>query len=628
MHSIHRWSAFAAAMLLSACGRFGSETVPRAFDGPLVCGKPAARIAAIQGTGLMSPVLGQLIELEATLTAKPSGFGGFFVQAPPAEQDQDRSSSEALFVAHQEATPRLKPGTRVRVRGRVAELGTPPETTTALVEVSQILVCAASAPVAPRTLPAIPSRWSDWEAYESEWLELPGPVTVIGTDHLTSAGQILVSLDGRDFAPTESSPPGSKADALAADNQRTRLILDDAQVHGEPKRLWMLPEPLTAESPWRVDSQLRGIQGILEQRDQAWRLQLTAAIKQIQQAPRPATPPEVDGDLRIASFNVNNYFNGDGHGGGFPTARGANSLAAFKRQRAKVLAALTALDADVIALMEVENDGLGADSAIADLSRSLNGVRAEGEDDYDYVRVGDAAIGTDLITVGLLYRRSRVQTLGAAAVLDEQPFQGLARPPLAQSFLAKGVVFTVIANHFKSKGGCPKSASPDAAHGDGQGCWNASRVEMARRVFDWMQTDPTDCGSPAAVLIGDFNAYAQEDPLRLLRDRGLVDLVETYAREPAYSYQYEGASGRLDHAFATPAFAALTSGAAEWHINADESPALDYAAAPDAATRRQRYRADPYRSSDHDPLLLGLNLPEASPALSPPSKPPTAAADR
>lgn len=612
MCRFRRWLMVVVAVLLSACGQFGGEAVPRAFDGPLTCGRPAAPIAAIQGTALMSPLLGRLVEVEATLTANTRGLGGFFVQAPATEQDRDEASSEALFVVYAEPRPRLKPGLRVRVRGRVAELGTPPETTTALVEVAQVVPCGPAAPIKPRRWPSLANSLTNWEAHEAEWLSLPDPVTVISTDRLSSAGEIVVSLDGRDFVPTELSAPGSKAEERASQNLRTRLILDDAQLGANPKALWMLPQTLSAESPLRVDSQLHGIEGILEQREQAWRLQLTAPIADVRQAPRPATPPEIDGDLRIASFNVLNYFNGDGQGGGFPSARGAKSLAAFKRQRAKIVAALNALDADVVALMEIENDGFAAASAIADLNGALNSVRAEGKDDYDYVRFGDGPIGTDLITVGLLYRRSRVQTLGAAAVLAAEPFQSLARLPLAQSFSADGQIFTVIANHFKSKGGCPKSNSPDQASGDGQGCWNATRVEMARRLFEWMQTDPTGCGSKAALLIGDFNAYGQEDPMRLLRDRGLIDLVEVYAREPAYSFQFDGASGRLDHALATVAFAALVSGAAEWHINADESPDFEYDAAPDAATRRQRYRPDAYRSSDHDPLLLGLRLPEKS----------------
>ena len=611
--------ALATMAVLSGCGRLGSESLPRAFDGPLVCGKPAAAIAQIQGRGEMAPALGRLVEVEANLTLLAADRGGFFLQAPESEQDQDAASSEAIFVAYPEHEPKLQPGMRVRLRGRVAELGTPPNTLTALVEVDPVRSCGRAIALAPRPWSKAPGP-AGYEAHEAEWLSLVDPVTVIGTESLENEDQILVSLNGRDFVPTELSAPGSKAAARAEDNHRTRLVLDGAGLHGAKKSKAMLPQALGPDSPLRVDSQLQGISGVLEQRERAWHLRLSTPIAEVRQAPRPLSPPEIDADLRIVGFNVLNYFNGDGKGGGFPSARGAKTLAAFKRQRAKIVAALRALDADVIALMEIENDGFATDSAIADLTRALNAARAADQGAYEYVQVGDGPLGSDLITVGLLYRNDRVQALGPPAVLDQEPFRSRARLPLAQSFRASGRVFTVVANHFKSKGSCPKADSPDQASIDDQGCWNATRVEMARRLFEWIKTDPTGCGSSALLVIGDLNAYAEEDPVRLLREQGLIDLVAAFAREPAYSYQYQGASGRLDHALATAEFAAWTSGAAEWHINADESPALQYDAAS-AHGRKRNYRADPYRSSDHDPVLVGLRLPK-TPSAPEPAEPP------
>jgi uncharacterized protein len=348
---------------------------------------------------------------------------------------------------------------------------------------------------------------------------------------------------------------------------------------------------------------------MLEQRDGVWRLQLTDPIGKVEQAPRPLSPPELDGDIRIASFNVLNYFNGDGQGGGFPTERGAETPAAFARQRAKIVAALAAMHADIVALMEIENDGFAADSAIADLTDSLNAALGKEAGGYAFVTIDAAAIGSDLITVGMIYRTARVEPLGAAAVLAEAPFLELGRPPLAQSFKAQGVTFTVIANHFKSKGGCDEADAPNRDQGDGQGCWNATRVTMAQSLWDWLQSDPTASGSPNFIALGDFNALGEEDPIRLLKSRGLHDVMAETAVEPVYSYVYRGESGRLDHALASPVLAALVSRAAEWHINADEAPAFEYGSAGyDAKSLRQRYRPDPFRSSDHDPILVGLKL--------------------
>jgi predicted extracellular nuclease len=143
---------------------------------------------------------------------------------------------------------------------------------------------------------------------------------------------------------------------------------------------------LTPETPYRVDSQVGGIDGVLEQRDGEYRVQLVAPIGSVVQAPRPTQIPTVDGDLRVASFNVLNFFNGDGQGGGFPTERGAQNIDAFNRQSAKIVAALDALDADIVALMEVENDGYSDQSAVAELVRKLNKARGPDRGDYAFVQ--------------------------------------------------------------------------------------------------------------------------------------------------------------------------------------------------------------------------------------------------
>ena len=57
----------------------------------------------------------------------------------------------------------------------------------------------------------------------------------------------------------------------------------------------------------------------------------------------------------------------------------------------------------------------------------------------------------------------------------------------------------------------------------------------------------------------------------------------------------------MDHAFSTPELAPKVTGCADWHINADEPDLLDYSVNKTLAT-------DFYRCSDHDPLLVGLDL--------------------
>lgn len=171
--------------------------------------------------------------------------------------------------------------------------------------------------------------------------------------------------------------------------------------------------------------------------------------------------------------------------------------------------------------------------------------------------------------------------------------------PLAQAFRsARGATFVVVANHFKSKG-CGNASGADADQQDGQACWNATRTESAKRLHQWLQTDPTGAQTKLAVLLGDFNAYAMEMPMRSLRASGWQDAFAVAGVKQPYSYVYDGLSGRLDHALLSPAMAKQLRGAAEWHINADVM---------DAAGYLKRNLPGPWRSSDHDPVLLGFSL--------------------
>ena len=108
------------------------------------------------------------------------------------------------------------------------------------------------------------------------------------------------------------------------------------------------------------------------------------------------------------------------------------------------------------------------------------------------------------------------------------------------------------------------------------------------------------------LVIGDLNAYGQEDPIDALRARGLVDLHQaesTSGAEQDYSFIYYGQSGSLDHAMATPALADDVTGIATWHINADEPRFLDY---NQEYNPEQLFEVNPFRSSDHDPMLIGI----------------------
>ncbi len=442
------------------------------------------------------------------------------------------------------------------------------------------------------------------------WLRIDAPLTVTGNAGLARYGEIEAAFGGRLVQPTERHPPGAQAQALADDNQRRLLVLDDNRRSEYPDELWMLPGELGEELTLRAGSVLAETEGVLHYGFGRWRLQLTRELSVSKPARRPP-PPRAPAGLRLASVNLENFFNGNGRGGGFPTPRGAVSAKEFERQRAKTVALLGALLPDLIAASELENDGNDARSAQASLVGALNAALGE-VGDYKAISVEPAAAGSDQIRVALFYRESRLTPVGDPQTLQQGPFElGGSRPPLAQAFMpmSGGPTFVVVANHFKSKGGCPtaeQAAAPgDRDAGDLQACWNATRVESAQRLHDWLQTDPTGAGSERIVLLGDFNAYAQEDPLRRLRQLGWQDAFAATGSTEVYSYVHNGQIGRLDHVLVTAALVPKLSGASVWHANADESEAFDYRI---EKRKPAWYSVSPWRTSDHDPLLIGLDF--------------------
>ncbi len=611
------WLWLPLTLALSACDRDGSLLgTGSGSTASNVCGAPADLISSVQGSSESSPIVGQLATIEAVVIADAiDGLGGVFVQEQQADRDGDPMTSEGLFVQVDGAKPKIGRGDVVRVSGRVAELGEGGGTLTALVELSSLQFCETVDELPQASLiEEAPLTVGDWEALESMGVIIEPTATVLDNSALLSRGELAIGLLGRQWMPTERFAPGAEARALADDNARARLLLDDTSIANKtPERIAYLPSAPSVDATYRVGSEVRNLVGVLDQRLGSYRLHPSERIE-VDHAPRPEGTPELPAGVRVASFNVLNFFNGDGKGGGFPTERGASSADELDRQRAKILSALKALDADVYVLLELENDGYDKRSAIEELTFRLNQARGR-RSEYDYVRAPTERLGADQISVGMLYRTRKLRLAGAAASLGDPPFDELHRVPLAQTFddIKTDARFTVIANHWKSKGGCPPADPANQAQRDGQGCWNGARIEAARGLLTWLQTDPTGSGDSDFLIVGDLNSYSQEDPIRLLTQAGYVNLGQR-SGQPEYSYVFQGQSGSLDHALASPSLAPQMLASAVWHINADEMPDFDYnREGRTKALDARMFRSSPFRSSDHDPLIVSFELDPPAP---------------
>jgi predicted extracellular nuclease len=585
---------------LSAC-QAAPPAPPAGDDGTGAAGvdapvPPLRAISEVQGRGNRSPLLEHQVSVRGIVVGNfATGLQGVFVQSE--RDDGDPETSEGIFVQRSaDAEPKLHTGDRVEASGTVVETGDEGRTLTSLRDaVVKVLGKGKLEAVVVHEAPA------SWERYEGMLVTINSPLVVSDNGSVASYGEITVGFGSRLFMPTELAPPGPKAQQIAADNERRGLILDDARTSKDPRKLWFLPNGLNASAPLRAGSVISHPIGVLDQRRGDYRLQLTEALH-IEQAPRPRETPKVAGNLRVASLNMHNLFNGDGRGGGFPTERGAQKREDYQRQLAKLVTVVQSLRPDIAVMMEVENDGSGPDSTLVQLVQALNA--AGPLRDFAWVDTGDK-LGNDAIHVAMIYRKGVVSPAGKFATLLDGPFSNRSRAPLTQLFeLRNGKQLQVTAVHFKSKG-CGRA--PDQAQGadadqhDGQGCWNPVRVDSVLRTQAWLASDPLHAGKDVPrLMVGDFNAYAQEDPVRTLEAKGWIDAFALDARRPRpYSFVFDGQAGRLDHALLDANLRSHLRGAEEWHNNADEADFFD---------ERNPDSAGPWRASDHDPILLGFDF--------------------
>ena len=636
-----------SASSAAACGTTTPDPDPDPEPGPQH--GPVSTISSVQGSGTSSPLTGARVTVDAVVTATTTtndAVTGFFVQEQDVDRDASADTSEGLEVLCATAClANLRAGDHVTVTGVVGESFT----TTRLDASGAGALITVRASEQPRPTPAtisLPASGpltasSLFESVEGMLTTVTTPLVVTEFFNLARFGE-LVLAPSRAYQHTHTTMPSEAGyKAHLAQLAASRLVLDDDS--GDQNDATSGPnsnEPYPYPSGgFAVDNRFRGgdtitdLTGVLQYGFGRWRMRPAATERYVFAPTNPRTPaPEpVGGSLKVASFNVLNSFrtidttssNDVGTCGpsGTLDCRGADSEAELERQNAKIVAALTAMDPDVAGLIEVQND---ADVTLAHLVEGLNAATAPGT--YDYLRTG--TIGTDAIKLAFIYKPATVALVGGHKILDssvDPRFEDArSRPALAQTFLEKatGQKVTVSVNHFKSKGSGCGTADPDKL--DGAGNCDLTRTRAAQALGDWLKTDPTGSGDPDALVIGDLNSYKREAPITALEDAGFTDLIERFGGEKAYGYLFDGQLGYLDHALATASLATQVTGANEWHINADEPQLLDYndmlkdvgeSDFERESSARELYAADPYRSSDHDPVVVGLRLvrPNAAP---------------
>ena len=580
-------------------------------------------ISTIQGSGSQTTFGGQDVVVEGVVTGVFPGLSGFTVQEEISDSDGDPSTSEGIFVFGSDFVDLVSVGETVRVAGEADEYVTSGGASSLTqIRVDAVVSCDLGTPGEVATTEiTLPLESADaLEAVESMLVTAPQSLAISEYFNYDRFGEVVVRSE-RLYQPTALVDPGPEALALAEAYALDRLTIDDGSSTQNPDPA-IHPgngEEFTLDNRFRGGDTITGITGVISESFGLYRLQPTVYGTYTSVNPRTAEPADVGGDVTVATFNVLNYFttldgNGDICGPAADSGcRGADDAEEFERQKAKIVAAITTIDADVVGLIEIENDA--SENALRDLVAGLNDATAPGT----YAAILTGSIGTDAIRVALVYQPANVTPFGEYAILDSSVDprfdDGRNRPALAQSFQdGDGAVFTVVVNHLKSKGSeCGEGDDST----DGAASCDATRTAAAEALVDWVATDPTGSGDPDALIIGDLNSYDEEDPIDAIiegaddvlgTDDDWTDLVTVVDGPDAYSYVFDGLLGHLDYAMSSFTLTPQVTGTTVWNINADEPDILDYDTGFKRDAQDALYEPNPYRSSDHDPVIVGLDL--------------------
>ncbi|MGG7510817.1 ExeM/NucH family extracellular endonuclease [Plantibacter sp. YIM 135249] len=603
-------------------------------------------IADIQGTGAASPIVGRTVTTKGFVTASfpEGGFNGYYLQTEGTGGALDLSkhtASDGIFIYSPKTVGTVAVGQYLQITGKVAEFyGLTQLTVDDTAAVKQLDATSVAAPI-PAAV-EFPDNDVQRESLEGMLLAPAGAYTVTDNYRTNQYGEVTLAAADKPFlTPTVAGKPNS--DAFKAETDRVakqKVILDDGATTDflKPANTGTPVPYVSTTDPVRIGAPVTFTKPVVfDFRNDGWKFQPTTALTPANAADvqpatfadtRTAAPAEVGGDLKLATFNVLNYFptTGADRTGctfytdreGKPTTvnksdaagcgvRGAADKANFERQQAKIVEAINALGADVVSLEEIENSltvGKDRDDALGKLVAALNAKAGAGT--WSFVpSPSKLPTDEDLIRTGFIYKSAKVETVGETHILIGSKAFDNAREPDAQAFKPVGgdkdSTFLVISNHFKSKSTGPAATGDNAD--TGQGAFTGDRVRQATALVEFSTGLQKDLGTSKVFLVGDFNSYDAEDPIDVIRDAGYTSLEGATGK---YTYAYNGAVGSLDHVFASADAKALVTGSDVWNINSVESIALEYSRFNANVTNF--YQPDAYRSSDHDPVVVGLGF--------------------
>ena len=454
-------------------------------------------------------------------------LSGFYVQEADSTADTDPLTSEGIFVFQgSSSTTPVNVGDEVEVTGVVNEYFGE----TQLSSISSISVVSSgnALPTAAQiTLPAAGTtasqdadRQPDLEQYEGMLVSFPQTLTVTEQFQLDRFNEIKLVQGQRPYSFTQTNSPSTSGYSSFLDGVGARTITYDDGLSSQNQNIGFLDgfgPTYNTSNAIRMGDTITNLSGVLSYQwagnaasGATWR------VRSIQDGSntfvranlRSSTPPLVGGGShKIVSMNVLNYFTTLAVTGATTyvgqSPRGANSQTELDRQTTKLVSAILSLNADILGLVEIENDfraGVSS-NAVAYLVTQLN--TAVGSERYDWVRPGTPSVGSDAISCAFIFNKQTIRLEGSARVLDSGVFVNdidsstpRNRPAFAQSFSSisntcsvSSSCITLAVNHFKSKG----SACNSADLNDGSGNCKAQLVIVCDTSFDLIPNDLTFC---------------------------------------------------------------------------------------------------------------------------------------